>query len=469
MSLMGIFEESRCIALQMQGIQFNHLDRKSRYQQVISVLNSSNSSLSFPNLFKDQHQLKGFYRLLSNKSVNHSIFISGYQTGLIQYSKEQEKQEPWIIVQDTMLTDYHSRKVLDLGYTQTERSNGFLLHHGLLLDSEAVPLGLLHQQVIHRERDRYKQPRLPEDKESKKWIEGLTTGTEFSKQTGRSLIHLMDREADVADIINMVNGQAGQYFIIRAAQNRILTDPEGKLSPGKLFSFIPSLHTGDIIERRLTDEKGKHYQANCTISHGEIHIKGVHKQVRCVWVKEIQKESAENKQEQTEDKRELAEWFLLTNLPADEYNHEIIAEYYSKRWVIEDFHKCYKTGCNIEKRQFDSRETLTNGIGLLALTAIVLLRSRYFAQNDQDAPFETIVTDPKEQLLAKKIAGKYLKPIDTIIAKPYTALWWLLLLGRMGGHQGFKQKGMPGWQTLWKGYSFFQSLMIGFNYADDSS
>jgi len=119
-SLMGIFEESRCIALQMQGIQFKHLDRKSRYQQVISVLNSSNSSLSFPNLFKDQHQLKGFYRLLSNKSVNHSIFISGYQTGLIQYSKEQEKQDPWIIVQDTMLTDYHSRKVLDLGYTQTE-------------------------------------------------------------------------------------------------------------------------------------------------------------------------------------------------------------------------------------------------------------------------------------------------------------------------------------------------------------
>ncbi|MFC0516821.1 IS4 family transposase [Mucilaginibacter angelicae] len=458
---MGIFEESRCITLQMHGIEFNHLDRKSRYQQVISVLNSSDPSRSFPNLFKDQHQLKGLYRLLNNKSVSHSKFISGYQAGLVQYSKEQDKSTPWILVQDTMLTDYHSRKVLDLGYTQTEHSNGFLLHHGLLLDAEAIPLGLLHQQVIHREREKYKQARTPEDKESKKWINAITTGVEFSKQTGRSLIHLMDREADIADIINAANSHDGQYFIIRAAQNRILTNAEGKLSAEKLFTFMPSLHTGDIIERRLIDEKGKSYQANCTISHGEIHIKGVDKSVRCVWVKELQ-------QEQAADRKEPAEWFLLTNLPADDYTHEVIAGYYSKRWVIEDFHKCYKTGCSIEKRQFDSRETLTNGIGLLALTAVVLLRSRYFAQNDHDAPFETIVTDAREQLLAKKIAGKYLKPIDATIAKPYTALWWLLLMGRMGGHQGFKQKGLPGWQTLWKGYSFFQSLMLGFSHADNA-
>jgi hypothetical protein len=84
---------------------------------------------------------------MNNKSVNHSTFTSGYGSGLIAYSKEQSNTEPWILVQDTMLTDYNSRS-LDLGYTQTERSNGFLLHHGLLLDEQFVPLGLLHQEVI---------------------------------------------------------------------------------------------------------------------------------------------------------------------------------------------------------------------------------------------------------------------------------------------------------------------------------
>lgn len=41
-----------------------------------------------------------------------------------------------------------------------------------------------------------------------------------------------------------------------------------------------------------------------------------------------------------------------------------------------------------------------------------------------------------------------------------------IITGRMGGHQGFKPKGLTGWQTLWKGYSFFQTLMIGFEYAN---
>src|SRR5260370_39913750 len=142
----------RCITLQMAGIRFKHFYRKSRYQQVMSVLQSSNPSLSFPQLFKDQHQLKGFYRLISNKNITHSTFITGYQSGLIEYSKEQTDQTPWILIQDTMITDFNSRH-LDLGYTQGLHSNGFLLHHGLLLDAKGTPLGLLHQQVIHRERD----------------------------------------------------------------------------------------------------------------------------------------------------------------------------------------------------------------------------------------------------------------------------------------------------------------------------
>jgi hypothetical protein len=57
------------------------------------------------------------------------------------------------------------------------------------------------------------------------------------------------------------------------------------------------------------------------------------------------------------------------------------------------------------------------------------------------------------------LAKKYLQPIDSTICKENTVLWWILLLGRMGGHQGYKQKGMPGWQTIWKGYSYFQQVL----------
>lgn len=467
MSLMGIFEESRCIALQVQGIQFGHLDRKHRYHRVISVLHSSNASLSFPELFKNQHQLKAFYRLMNNKTVNHSTFISGYKSGLITYSKEQGNTAPWILVQDTMLTDYNSRN-LDLGYTQNERSNGFLLHHGLLLDEQFTPLGLLHQEVIHRERDDFGKAskwrgKPTEEKESNKWLEGVKTGISFSKETGRDLIHIMDREADIVDVINTCN-EGSQYFIIRARHDRstlTLSEKDKTDTPElhRLFQLMPSLPDPFTIIRTLRSEKGKEYEAKCDMNYQSFKLRGIDKEINCVWIRE----------QDCIEGQKPAEWFLLTNRVIKEAKDaEKIAEFYSIRWTVEDFHKCYKTGCSIEKRQFDTRKALTASIGLLAITAVVLLRSRYYAKHEHNTPFETIVTDKAEQELAKKIADKYLMPIDKRLCEPYTTLWWLLLLGRMGGHQGYKHKGLPGWQTLWKGYSFFQSLMIGFRHANNS-
>ena len=467
MSLMGVFEESRCIALQVHGIQFGHLDRARRYKQVISVLHSSNASLSFPELFKNQHQLKAFYRLMNNKSVSHSTFISGYKSGLIAYSKEQSNTNPWMLIQDTMLTDYNSRS-LDLGYTQTERSNGFLLHHGLLLDEQFVPLGLLHQEVIHRERGEFGKAskwrdKSTTEKESNKWIEGVKTGISFSKETNRDVIHIMDREADIVDVINTCN-EGSQYFVIRARHDRsTLTlsekDKAGAPELYRLFQLMPAMPNPFTIVRKLRNDKGKEYEAECDINYRSFKFRGIDKEINCVWVRERNPIEGQTP----------AEWFLLTNRAiGHKQGAEKIAELYSKRWTIEDFHKCYKTGCSIEKRQFDTRKALTASIGLLAITAIVLLRSRYYAKQQHNVPFETIVTDKEQQELARRIADKYLMPTDKLLCEPYTALWWLLLLGRMGGHQGLKNKGLPGWQTLWKGYSFFQSLAIGYKYANNS-
>jgi hypothetical protein len=457
----------RCIALQMAGIRFNHFYRSSRYQQVISVLQSSNPSLSFPQLFKDQHQLKGFYRLISNKNITHSTFITGYQTGLIEYSKEQTDQVPWILIQDTMITDFNSRH-LDLGYTQGLHSNGFLLHHGLLLDAKGTPLGLLHQQVIHRERDDFGKAKLFRqkkitEKESNKWMEGVRTGISFSKSTGRDLIHIMDREADIVDLINECH-QSKQYFIIRARHDRSMLShkergKEVELEKFRLFHAMRSAKNNTVIKRNLRDAKGHLYEADCYMNYQKFQFRGIEQEVSCVWIKE--KNAPEG---------QAAEWFLLSNLDIHTPKEaEGIAETYSKRWTVEDYHKCYKTGCNIERRQFDSRKTIITSIGLLALTAVQLLRCRYFAKQHQEDSFEEILPDKDGQKLAIKLAQKFLKPIDKQLGKHETTLWWLLLLGRMGGHQGMKQKGLPGWQTIWKGYAYFQSLLEGYKHAINST
>ena len=99
---------------------------------------------------------------------------------------------------------------------------------------------------------------------------------------------------------------------------------------------------------------------------------------------------------------------------------------------------------------------------MFELGSSVINKSRYYAKLNPDASFKIVVTQKKAQELARKSAKKYLKPIDLTIAKEGTVLWWVLLLGRMGGHQGYKSKGLPGWQTLWKGLTYFNTLLEGY-------
>jgi hypothetical protein len=450
---------------QKRWIHFSDDRLRQRYHLSMSYLSEGNSSQSFPSLIKDPYELKGFYRFINNTRVSQATFINGYEQGLVSYSKQQEEQEcGWYLIHDTMYVEYNSRQ-LDLGYTQTINSNGFLLHHGLLLDNNQVPLGLLHQGVIHRERADYgkrdnctKKP--IEDKESSKWLEGIQSGQKFTQQTSRRLIHLMDREGDIGEVINyfLQNDSAKSGFIIRARHDRsTLThsqrDREENVRLFRLFSSIKqSPHSKKII-RTLRNKKGKSYSAECLLRYEHYQFRGIVNPVGCVHLQEVSP-SEESK---------ITEWYLLTNLTLDNFQQaEAIIETYTRRWIIEDFHKCYKTGCSIEQRQFDSRESLCTAIGFLALPAIQLLRSRYYARINPEASFEILVTQKDAQELARKAARKYLMPVDLTVAKEGTVLWWLLLLGRMGGHQGYKSKGLPGWQTLWKGLNYFNVLLEGY-------
>jgi hypothetical protein len=65
-------------------------------------------------------------------------------------------------------------------------------------------------------------------------------------------------------------------------------------------------------------------------------------------------------------------------------------------------------------------------------------------------------------LALEALAPQYLTKIEQVELPEGSPLWLLVLVARLGGHQGLKQKGMPGWQTLWKGWQFFQVFLKGF-------
>src|SRR5437899_2717685 len=69
---------------------------------------------------------------------------------------------------------------------------------------------------------------------------------------------------------------------------------------------------------------------------------------------------------------EPIEWFLATSEPIEtEADVRRVVRIYRARWLIEEFFRVLKTGCALEKRQVESRQTLE---ALLAIFAVVSWR-----------------------------------------------------------------------------------------------
>ena len=71
------------------------------------------------------------------------------------------------------------------------------------------------------------------------------------------------------------------------------------------------------------------------------------------------------------------DWTLLTNQPvrtfADAWR---VGGWYERRWIVEEYHKAQKTGCQIEDMQFTTTARLEPAIALLSVVAVTLLNLR---------------------------------------------------------------------------------------------
>lgn len=399
--------------------------------------------------------MKGFYRLINHDSVSSQGIINGYRKGLINWSldlPEGQKGKYFYLFQDSTYGKYPGRKV-DLGYIQTGTDNGVVIHNGILTDSNYVPLGLPIQQFIQRDRvdfgKKHERATRPfEDKESHKWIEAIDFARKFERKTGISVVQVADKESDVAEVMNYAL-QHRQLFIFNGNHDRSIQNQSTTLK--KHFQSIA--HQG-IVKRPILDNKGKEHLCNCEIRFEKLSIEGINKPITVVQLTQIQ----------AIDGQELTQWMLLTNIPVKDLGSAIeVINSYTRRWTTcEDFHKCLKTGCSIQARQLQSTQALFSAIALLSLVAISLLRMRHLSQNQKDSPLNGFLSEDEIQV-ANLMADKYLMPIDLTLCQKNTTLWFILLIARMGGHQGLKQSGMPGWQTIWKGWNFFQSTVIGFS------
>jgi hypothetical protein len=151
------------------------------------------------------------------------------------------------------------------------------------------------------------------------------------------------------------------------------------------------------------------------------------------------------------------EWVLLTEREVDAFEaaHEV-AQWYSTRWLVEEFHKALKSGLGAEKLQLEEAGRLFAAIALMSVVAVRLVELRERVRLIPEAPAEHCCgLDMLELQVLGAYTEKYIRTVGEVG----------LALGRLGGHMGRKGDGMPGWITLWRGMSKLQALVEGVRLA----
>jgi hypothetical protein len=411
---------------------------------------------SFCATFEQWSNTKGAYRLIENEKVTVQALRAPITRAAVEACRNQSLV---LAVSDTTALNFtNHRATLGLGHIGEAQVQGLWFHSTILLRPDGCPLGLLRQQSWARDPEGYGQHRSRqyweiEKKESYRWVQTVTEASQalafLPDQECPRLIHLFDREGDIHEVFEAVV-ECGEGCVIRSARNRKTKNPSDYLQDSVLSG--PALGRRTIQVPRKQGERKRtanvEYRA-CALTlnpPGAGHPKRMPVEVNVVAVTEPRPPEGV----------EPLQWILVTTEPIDTLEDVIeIVRLYTLRWRIEEYHLILKSGCRIEKVQFETAERITKVLSLLA-AALRLLQLTYRARVEPDLPCTEVLIKDEWRALVTRIEGR--PPSKR--ARPPTLKQAVLWIGRLGGHLGRKSDGMPGVRTMWQGWRDLQILVV---------
>jgi hypothetical protein len=148
-------------------------------------------------------------------------------------------------------------------------------------------------------------------------------------------------------------------------------------------------------------------------------------------------------------------WYLVSSLPIEsQADIERIIDIYRQRWLIEEYFKALKSGCAYEDHQFEHASRYLRMLAIYLPMAFDMLRLRWFARLQPDAPPTTVLTEPQ---LAALTAHQHRKG-RPLAPKP-TAGDVFDAIALLGGH--LPHNGPPGWQILARGMAILNDITEG--------
>jgi hypothetical protein len=428
---------------------------------------------SLPEKCKDSNALRRCYDLMKCPTVTHQSVLQPHIDRTIELVLQQHVVV--LLVHDPTELDYSGLTSMaeHRGQIGDGNGKGYICHNSLaVLPAGKAVLGLL-SQILHC------RPHVPKDetpaqcaarksRESLLWLKAVRIIDHRFRQAccrkdlpglpeGLVVVDVSDRASDTFEYMDEED-RLGRKYVNRSKSNRsIRVGHDGKGEEKLLHDYLCTLPLQ--TEQRKVTVGGRDGQppreAVVRIAFAAVEVlppkghPGNYRKVALkVWAIRVFESNPP-------DGCEAVEWFLLTNLPVvtKEDAWEKV-EWYCCRWVVEEFHKAQKTGCNIEDPQFTKPARLQPMIALLSVVAAMLLNLRDLSRDAslRELPATLFIDEEFVDILS---GWRYQEQ------RPLTVREFFLALARLGGHQNRKCDGDPGWLVLWRGWITLQQMVTG--------
>ncbi|MEY4579997.1 MAG: hypothetical protein RL701_4700 [Pseudomonadota bacterium] len=414
--------------------------------------------------------LEGTYRLLSNGNVTPESILGAHQDRTADRARALQTV---VVAHDTTTLEFQGEKLRDGLGPLCGQGQGFYAHYSLAMSLTGEPLGVIGLRAWRRglrpkgklhPRERIRDP----DRESLRWHEAVHEVAERMGENTRT-IHVMDREADsyelLADLL-----EHDQHFVIRVAHDRLLgnADPKDKT---RLYAALAE--TEVLLEREVQlsrrkaprGSKAKHINparkgrlaqlqvraGSMQIARGRDLLFHLPDKLTLNFVEVVELQAPEG--------QSPVLWRLVTTEPIGTAAEiAAVIDMYRMRWLIEEYFKALKTGCNFEKLQLESAPPLVMALAIFSAVAWRLLLVRWMQRELPEAP-AALVVNPTQLVLL----GRYMKRIRRHWPEKPSCQDVLLAIAAIGGH--IPNNGSPGWQVIGRGFHDLLLMEVGWHDA----
>lgn len=391
---------------------------------------------------------QGCYRLLKNPKLTHKRV----QATHIERTRKQAsdiKDKVILFPQDGSEIEVQ-KSTEDAGPIGNHTCQGIMMHNCLAIEYEEKNprvIGLANQRiwerdhvVLHKTETRSQRDNR-KGKESEHWLKTLKNIG--SPPEGCKWVSVGDRGNDIYEFFIGIE-KLKWDAVVRASQDRVIEVDGRQEYLMQWVRSMPSKGSRVITIRRKGDTKPK--EVTTFITWGEMTIFPPQRIASNSEPIQLNVVRCFNEQEELD-------WVLYTTMPVCDLEEAIeIIKWYSCRWIIEEYHKCLKTGCKIESNQFKAIESVEVLLGILSIVSLLMLQMKHMSRADD----KTLAINVVPNIVVAIISQRYDLDRTKITIKEF----WRAV-AQLGGFLARKSDGDPGWQTLWKGWLRLIDMWIG--------